>query len=76
MIVVADDTDILVLLWYIWNSEMGDIILQSMSKKKENIVNVRNAVSHLNKTVVKNMHEEDVIPLHLCLIKEKLLFLT
>ena len=55
VIVVADDADILVLLLYFWNSEMGDIILQSMSKNKENMVYIRNVVSHLNKTVVKNL---------------------
>ena len=54
VIIVADDKDILVLLMYFWNSEMGDIILQSMSKNKENMVYIRNVVSHLNKTVVKN----------------------
>ena len=55
VIVVAYDTGILVLLLYFWNSEMGDIILQSVSKIKENMVNIRNAFSHLNKTVVKNL---------------------
>ena len=79
-IVVADDTDILILLLYFWNSEMGDIILQSMSKNKENMVNIRNVVSHLNKTAVKNL-----LLLHALggcdttsstLIKAKLLFLT
>ena len=62
VIVVAYDTDILVLLLYFWNSEMGDIILQSMSKSKENMVNIRNIFSHLNKTVVKNLQltQEDI----------------
>ena len=54
MIVVADDTDILVLLLYFWNSEMCDIVLQSM-KNKGNMVNIRNVVSYLNKIVVKNL---------------------
>ena len=54
MIVVADDTDILVLLLYFWNSEMHDIVLQSM-KNKGNMVNIRNVVSYLNKIVVKNL---------------------
>ena len=54
MIVVADDTDILVLLLYSWNSEMRDIVLQSM-KNKGNMVNIRNVVSYLNKIVVKNL---------------------
>ena len=54
VIVVADDTDILVLLLYFWNSEMGNIILRSMSENKENMVNIRNVFSHLNKSVVRN----------------------
>ena len=43
--VVADDTDTLLLLWYFWNSEMNNIILQSISKNKENMVNIENVLS-------------------------------
>ena len=60
----ADDTDILVLLFYFWNSEMGDIILQSMSKNKEKMANIKNIFSHLNKTVVKKAgggFDEDLV---------------
>ena len=52
LIVVAN---ILVLLLYFWKSEMGDIILQSMFKKQENLVNTRNVSSHVNKTVEKKL---------------------
>ena len=34
---------------------MGDIILQSVSKSNEVIISIRNALSHLNKSVVKNL---------------------
>ena len=47
--------NILVLLLYFWKSEMGDIILQSMFKKQENLVNTRNVSSHVNKTVEKKL---------------------
>ena len=52
LIVVAN---ILVLLLYFWKSEMGDIILQSIFKKQENLVNTRNVSSHVNKTVEKKL---------------------
>ena len=34
---------------------MGNIVLQSMSKNKENMVNIRSVFSHLNKAIVKNL---------------------
>ena len=47
-IVVADDTDILALHLYFWNSEIGDIILQSMFK-------ISNVFSHLNMNFLKKL---------------------
>ena len=41
VIAVTDDTEILVLLLYFWNFEMGNIILQSMSKNKENTSEIK-----------------------------------
>ena len=48
VIVVADDTDILALYLNFWNSEIGDIILQSMFK-------IRNVLSHLNINFLKKL---------------------
>ena len=48
VIVEVDDTDILVLYLHFWNSEIGDIILQSMFK-------IRNVFSHLNMIFLKKL---------------------
>ena len=55
VILVAHDTNILGLLLYFWNSEMSDIILQSIPKNKESTINTRNIFRHLNKTVGKSL---------------------
>ena len=55
VILIAHDTNILGLLLYFWNSEMSDIILQSIPKNKGSMINTRNVFSHLNKTVGKSL---------------------
>ena len=52
VIVVADDTDILVLLIYHWNSDMADVYLQSNVKKSQNkIWKIRDLVTKVGGVV-------------------------
>ena len=55
--VVADDTDILVLLVYFWNSAMGDIFLMSEPKKYQSmkLVNIKTIAQSLDRNVMKNL---------------------
>ncbi len=54
--VIADDTDILVLLLFHWNADMADIHLRSERKKAQNIplklIDIREAAKHSEQTVL------------------------
>ena len=55
--VVADDTDIFIMLLYYWNSEMGEIFMRSEARKNQNLrlVNIKKVLEHLNCNVIKNL---------------------
>lgn len=48
--VVAEDTDILVMLLYFWNTEMGEIFMRSEPRKKQEkkLINVQRVAENLN----------------------------
>ena len=56
-IVVAGDTDILILLIYFWNSEMADVYLRTEEKKYQpvKLVKIRSVVEYLSSDVVHNI---------------------
>ena len=56
-IVVAEDTDILILLIYFWNSEMADVYLRTEEKKYQpvKLVKIRSVVEYLSSDVVHNI---------------------
>ena len=57
--VIADDTDILVLLLFHWNADMADIHLRSERKEAQNIplkiIDIREAEKHSEQTVLPHL---------------------
>ena len=55
--VLAEDTDILILLFYFWNSEIGHVYLRTEAKKYQpmKLVNFRSVVASLSSNVVNNV---------------------
>lgn len=55
--VVADDTDILILLLYYWNSEMSDIFMRSEARRTKSlkITNIGKVVQKLSSVVIRNL---------------------
>ena len=57
--VIADDTDILVLLPFHWNADMADIQLRSERKEAQNIplkiIDIREAEKHSEQTVLPHL---------------------
>ena len=55
--VFAEDTDMLILMIYIWNRKIAEIFMTSRTKKnkKKKLVNVQNLMADLSPLVVKNL---------------------
>ena len=55
--IVADDTDVLILLMYHWDPSMANIFMRSEPKKKSplKIVNIEKNVSKVSSVITKNL---------------------
>ena len=55
--VVADDTDILILLLYFWSSEMAAVYMRSEPKKQQNLklLNIQELAGNLKPSVRRNL---------------------
>ena len=54
--VVADDSDVLIMLLYYWNTDMGKIsLLCKKSKGTEETINIRETVENIDRSVLKSL---------------------